>query len=217
MSSLRAEGDVHPPMPAIVAWLAIFAAVAIWSYIAPKDRLTWWLESIPSLAALAIMAATWNSFPLTRLAYALVLIHCIVLFVGGHYTYAEVPLFDWIRDALGQMRNNYDKVGHFVQGFAPAVIIREILIRKRVLARGAWLNFIVVCIVLAISAAYELIEWFVALQSAEASSAFLGTQGDEWDTQSDMFTALIGGIVSLVVWTRLHDRQLAAFDGARAA
>src|SRR5262249_2746042 len=146
--------------------------------------------------------------PLTPLAYWLILAHSIVLFVGGHYTYAQVPLFDWIRDALGQQRNNYDKLGHFMQGFVPAVVIREILLRKKVLPRGGWLNFIVVCIVLAISATYELIEWAVALQSGDASTAFLGTQGDPWDTQSDMFTALIGGIVSLVVCSRLHDRQL---------
>jgi putative membrane protein len=217
VSSLPVERDDRASRPAIAAWLAIFAAVATWSYIAPKDRMTWWLESVPSLAALAIMAATWRSFPLTRLAYGLILIHCCVLFVGGHYTYAEVPLFDWIRDVLGQMRNNYDKVGHFVQGFVPAVVIREVLLRKRVLPRGAWLNFIVVCIVLAISATYELIEWAVALRSPEGSTAFLGTQGDEWDTQSDMFTALIGGIVSLLVWTRVHDRQIAALVGAKVA
>jgi putative membrane protein len=208
VSSRPAELDVHPSLAAIVAWLAIFALVTIWSYVAPHDRLTWWLESAPALIALAVMVATWRGFPLTPLAYWLILAHAIVLFVGGHYTYAEVPLFDWIRDTFGQQRNNYDKLGHFAQGFVPAVVIREILLRKRVLGRGAWLNFIVVCIVLAISATYELIEWAVAVQSKEATAAFLGTQGYEWDTQSDMFTALIGGIVSLLVCPRVHDRQL---------
>jgi putative membrane protein len=214
VSSQHAEAGVHPRAGAIALWLSIFAGVTVWSFVAPKDRLTWWLEAIPALAALALIAATWRTFPLTRLVYWLILCHCLVLFVGAHYTYAEVPLFEWFRGSLGFTRNNYDKLGHFVQGFAPAVIAREILLRKRVLTRGAWLNFLIVCIVLAISATYEMIEWLVALQSAQASAAFLGTQGYEWDTQSDMLMALVGGVLSLAIWPRLHDRQLAVVDPA---
>ena len=199
-----------PIRRSIVVWCAIFAVVLVWSFVAPKDRLTWWLESVPALIALVVLAATMRRFPLTPLVYLLVLVHSIVLMVGGHYTYAEVPLFDWVKEPLGWTRNNYDKVGHFVQGFAPALIARELLLRRTRLEPGGWLNFIVVCVCLAISAFYELIEWQVATSSGEAADAFLGAQGDVWDTQKDMATALVGAIVAVATLAGVHDRELAA-------
>ena len=189
-------------------WLAIYFSVLIWSAIDPHDYATWWLEVTPALIGLAILVWTRKSYPLTPLLYILILIHSIILMVGGHYTYAEVPLFDWIRDALHQSRNNYDKLGHFAQGFVPAMIAREILIRENVLKRVGWMNFIIVCICLAISAFYELIEWWVAILTGDSSSAFLGTQGYIWDTQSDMMFALVGAIVALVSLSRLHNLQI---------
>ena len=189
-------------------WLGIFFAVLIWSAIAPKDYPTWVLEALPAILGLVILAATRRRFPLTPLAYLLILIHCIILMVGAHYTYAEVPLFDWLRDAFGMQRNNYDKLGHFAQGFVPALVARELVIRLHVFHRTGWRNFFIVCFCLALSAFYELIEWWVALLSAEAAEAFLGTQGYVWDTQSDMLLALIGAICALLLLARLHDRQL---------
>lgn len=186
------------------AWLSIFTAVLIWSAIAPKDYLTWILEVAPALAALILLALTEKKFPLTPLVYLLILIHSVILMIGGHYTYAEVPFGD-----LFSERNNYDKIGHLAQGFIPALVAREILLRLAVLPPGRWLTFFIVATCLAISAFYELIEWWVALLSGESAEAFLGTQGYIWDTQSDMFLALIGAILSLSVLTPLHDRQLA--------
>lgn len=186
------------------AWLSIFTAVLIWSAIAPKDYLTWILEVAPALAALILLALTEKKFPLTPLVYLLILIHSVILMIGGHYTYAEVPFGDLFSD-----RNNYDKIGHLAQGFIPALVAREILLRLAVLPPGRWLTFFIVATCLAISAFYELIEWWVALLSGESAEAFLGTQGYIWDTQSDMFLALIGAILSLSVLTPLHDRQLA--------
>jgi putative membrane protein len=154
------------------------------------------------------MAATYNRFRLTPLAYFLILVHSIILMVGGHYTYAEVPLFDWIRDIFGMARNNYDKIGHLAQGFIPAVIAREILLRLKVISKKSWLAFIVICICLAISAFYELIEWCAALLSGAAAEAFLGTQGYIWDTQSDMAIALLGTTLALLFLAKIHDRQL---------
>ena len=190
------------------AWLAVFFAVLAWSAWKPHDYPTWWLEVLPALLALVILALTRGFFPLTPLVYWLILGHCVVLMVGGHYTYAEVPLGDWVAEWTGGTRNNYDKLGHFVQGFVPAMIAREVLIRNRVVARRGWLSLIVVSICLAISAFYELIEWWVALLSDEAAEAFLGTQGDPWDTQTDMFLALVGAITALLLLSRTHDRQL---------
>lgn len=189
-------------------WYAIFAAVLAWSAIAPHDYPTWWLEVSPALLALLVMAATRRRFPLTPLLYWLILAHAVILMVGGHYTYAEVPLGDWLRDALGQQRNNYDKLGHLAQGFVPALVARELLLRLDVVRRGGWLNLLVVCVCLAISAFYELLEWWVALLSEDAAEAFLGTQGYVWDTQSDMAWALLGAVLALVALSRLHDRQL---------
>lgn len=193
-----------------IMWVAIFLAVLIWSAISPKEYYTWFLEVSPALIGLAIIWYTRDSFPLTRLAYVLILVHCVILMVGGHYTYAEVPLFDWIRDEFGQQRNNYDKVGHFVQGFIPAIIAREIVIRKHVFNSVAWRNFFIVCFCLAFSAFYELIEWAVALMSDEAAESFLGTQGDAWDTQSDMALALLGAILALLMLGNTHHKQMRA-------
>jgi putative membrane protein len=177
----------------------------VWSGINPKDQFTWLLEVAPAMIGGVLLAITYHSFRLTSLLYFFILLHCIVLMVGGHYTYAEVPLFDGL---FGAERNNYDKVGHFFQGFVPALLAREILIRKHVVNGQFWCNVIVVSICLAFSAFYELIEWWVALASGEDAEAFLGTQGYVWDTQSDMGLALLGAICSLLLLARLHDRQL---------
>jgi putative membrane protein len=192
------------------SWMAIFLAVLAWSGINPHDYPTWWLEVLPALIGAGVLWFTRESFPLTRLVYALILVHCIILLVGGHYTYAEVPLFDWIGDQLGHTRNNYDKLGHFVQGFIPAMIARELVIRKNVFSSVAWRNFFIVCFCLGFSAFYELIEWWVALLSEEAADSFLGTQGYAWDTQSDMGWALFGAVLALITLGRLHDKQLRA-------
>jgi putative membrane protein len=158
--------------------------------------------------ALIVLFLTRERFPLTSLAYWLILIHSIILMVGGHYTYAEVPAGDWVRDLTGGERNNYDKLGHLAQGFIPAIVVREILVRNYVVAKRSWLAVIVVSICLAFSAFYELIEWWVALLSAEAAESFLGTQGYVWDTQSDMFLALLGAVIALLMLSRIHDRQI---------
>ncbi|WP_428737825.1 DUF2238 domain-containing protein [Sulfurimonas sp.] len=189
-------------------WIFIYCAVLIWSFIAPKDMFTWILEVTPALIAAIILIVTYNSFRLTSLLYILILLHCIVLMIGGHYTYAEVPLFDHISEFFGSNRNNYDKLGHFFQGFVPAILAREILLRKNVLKNDMWLHYIVISIVLAFSAFYELVEWWVALATGENAEAFLGTQGYVWDTQSDMAFALFGGIVSLLFLSKVHNMQL---------
>ncbi len=212
----------HPTTKEILLWLGIYFAVLVWSVIHPKELFTWFLEVSPAIIGLGVLLVTFRSFPLTRLTYWLILIHCIILMVGGHYTYAEVPLFDWIRDALGQQRNNYDKLGHIAQGLIPAIIARELLLRLEVIRSKAWTNFFAVCFVLAFSAFYELIEWWVAVASGDDAVAFLGTQGYIWDTQSDMFMALIGGIIAMVIFAPWQDKQLGlstnnAFPGSRPA
>jgi putative membrane protein len=190
-------------------WLSIFTPVLIWSAVLPKDPFTWFLEVLPVFIGLLLMFLTYKKFPLTSLLYTLILIHMIILMVGGHYTYAEVPLFDWIKEAFDQQRNNYDKVGHFAQGFIPAILARELLIRKNIVQGSKiWLNYIILSIILAFSAFYELVEWWVAIAVGEDAEAFLGTQGYMWDTQSDMGYALLGGIVALMVLSKIHDRQL---------
>lgn len=189
-------------------WLACFSAVLLWSGVNPKDQFTWFLEVLPAVIGLLILALTYKSFRLTPLLYGLILIHCVILMVGGHYTYAEVPLFDDIAQWMNSTRNNYDKVGHFAQGFIPAIIAREVLIRLRVVNGQYWLNIIIVSICLAFSAFYELIEWWVALTTGEDAEAFLGTQGYVWDTQSDMGIALLGAIIAIVCLSKVHDRQL---------
>ncbi|MGB5353155.1 MAG: DUF2238 domain-containing protein, partial [Woeseia sp.] len=191
-----------------VSWIGIFVAVLLWSAIKPHDYPTWFLEVLPALIGVVVLWFTRESFPLTRLTYILILIHCVILMVGGHYTYAEVPLFDWIRDTFDQSRNNYDKLGHFVQGFVPAIIAREIVLIKNVFTSPRWRNFFIVSFCLGFSAFYELIEWWVALLSADAADSFLGTQGYIWETQSDRALALLGAIVALLLLGSVHDRQL---------
>lgn len=192
-----------------VVWLVVFLLVLLWSAINPHDRFTWWLEVFPALIGLVILVATRPAFPLTSLAYILILIHCVILMVGGHYTYAEVPLGDWIQTLSGSGRNDYDKLGHFAQGFIPAIIAREILVRKQAVNGRGWLAFTVISFCLAFSAFYELLEWWAALLSGAGAEAFLGTQGYVWDTQSDMMWAATGAVLALVLFSGLHDRQLA--------
>jgi len=189
-------------------WLIIYFSILVWSGINPKDSFTWFLEVFPALVGIIILGATYNKFRLTKLSYILILVHCIILMVGGHYTYAEVPLFDWIKNFFELERNNYDKIGHLAQGFIPAIIAREILIRKEIVRKPIWLSFIVVSICLAFSAFYELIEWWVAISTGESAEAFLGTQGYVWDTQSDMALALFGAVLSLIVLSKIHDKQI---------
>jgi len=194
----------------VAGLLIIYISVFIWSAVRPVDRFTWALEVAPGVVALVLLAATWRRFRFTPLSYGLILVHCVILFVGGHYTYAEVPLFDWLRDAQGLGRNHFDRVGHFAQGFVPAIVAREILVRASPLSPGKWLFFLVTCVCLAASALYELFEWWTAVATGEAADAFLATQGDVWDTQWDMFLALIGAVASQVLLARWHDRQMRA-------
>lgn len=191
-----------------VAWIAVFAITLVWSGIAPKDLMTWGLEVFPALIGALVLWVTRERFPLTTLVYVLILVHCVILMVGGHYTYAEVPLGDWIRDAFDGTRNNYDKLGHFAQGFVPALIARELVIRLDVFNSARWRDFFIVSFCLGFSAFYELIEWWVALLSDEAADSFLGTQGYIWDTQSDMWVALIGAVAALLLLSKMHDKQL---------
>lgn len=195
-------------MKLIYTLLFLLIALLIWSGINPKEYFTWFLEVLPALLGILVLAITFKNFRFTNLVYLLIFFHCAILIVGGHYTYAEVPFFDWIRDVFNQSRNNYDKLGHFVQGFVPAMIARELLIRKKVILKKNWLPFIVICIALAISAAYELIEWAVSVLSGEGGDSFLGTQGYIWDTQSDMLFALIGAILALLTLSKIHNTQL---------
>ncbi|HIJ89398.1 MAG: DUF2238 domain-containing protein [Desulfobulbaceae bacterium] len=192
-----------------IAWATIFLATLVWSAIAPSDSFTWFLEVLPALIGAGMLLATRRRFPLTPLLYGLILVHCLILMRGGHYTYAEEPFFNWLKEMFGWSRNNYDKLGHFAQGFIPAMVAREILLRKAVVSGRGWLNFLVVCVCLAISAFYELLEWWVAALSGTAADAFLATQGYVWDTQSDMAWALLGAILALLMFAKIHDHQLA--------
>jgi putative membrane protein len=202
-SSTTARGGRWP-----IGLLLGVAAVLSWSWVGATDRMTWWLESFPALFAIPLLAATYSRFRFTRLVYALIAIHACILFVGAHYTYAHVPLFDWVRDRWHLQRNDYDKVGHLAQGFVPAMVAREILIRRRVVRGYWWRVFLVMCVCMAISACYELVEWAVALAEGSDADAFLGTQGDPFDTQSDMFCALIGAAAGQLLLGRVHDREL---------
>ncbi|HKP92605.1 MAG TPA: DUF2238 domain-containing protein [Chthoniobacterales bacterium] len=195
--------------------LAAVLAVVVWSGWHPHDRFTWWLEVSPGLVALVLLLATYRTFRFTTLVYFLIGLHICVLCVGGHYTYARVPLFDWLRPVFHWQRNHYDRLGHFMQGFVPAIIAREVLLRGGVLNRRRWLPFIVIAICLAISAFYELIEWWTAMVSGSAANDFLGSQGDVWDTQSDMCVALIGAALALICLSKVHDRALAKIGVAR--
>jgi putative membrane protein len=194
--------------------LALFWTVFIWSGIYPKDYPTWILETLPAVIGIIIVISARRRFPLTPLAYWLIIAHSVILMIGGHYTYAEVPLFDAFKEIFGFERNNYDKLGHFMQGFNPAIVAREILIRNRVFRKPPWMNFMIVCFCLALAAFYEMLEWWTALLSEDAAEAFLGTQGYVWDTQSDMAWALLGALLALIALHRLHDRQLTSLaDG----
>lgn len=193
---------------------AIIAIVLIISGIKPYDRMTWLMEVIPVLIVMPVLFMSFKKFPLTNLLYSLIFLHAIVLIVGGAYTYARVPLGFQIADWFNLDRNPYDKIGHFMQGFVPAIVAREILIRNHILAKGKMLSFIVICIVLAISATYELIEWAAALLLGQGAEEFLGTQGYEWDTQSDMFFALIGGSTALLFLSKWHDQQIEKLRGS---
>jgi putative membrane protein len=197
-----------------LALLIIVGVVFGWSGWHPHDRFTWWLETTPGLVGLVILLATYRRFPLTTLCYTLIALHICVLCVGGHYTYARVPAFDWLRETFGWQRNHYDRLGHFMQGFVPAIIAREVIIRLGVVNRKRWIPFLVVSVCLAISAFYELVEWWTALLSGSAANDFLGSQGDVWDTQSDMCLALIGGVCALLFVSSLHDRALRKIEPA---
>lgn len=186
----------------------IVIGVLVWSWIGAVDRMTWWLEAFPALIALPLLGITYRRFSLTPLAYGLITLHVCILLVGAHYTYEQVPLFNWLRNTMHLQRNDYDKVGHLAQGFVPAIIAREVLIRQRVISSRQWLVFVVMCICLAISACYELLEWAVALLEGSSADAFLATQGDPFDTQSDMFCALIGAGVAQLLLTKMHDREI---------
>ncbi len=188
--------------------VAVFLVALIWSAIRPFDQFTWFLEVVPALIALPILVVTYRRFPLTHLVYFLILLHAIVLMIGGHFTYAREPFFEWLKHVLHWPRNNYDKLGHFVQGFVPAMVAREIFLRKTPLRRGGWLFFIVVCFCGALSATYELVEWLTAILSGGKADEFLGGQGCVWDTQSDMLMAFIGSIVAQLALSRVQDRQL---------
>jgi putative membrane protein len=194
--------------PGSLIWSMVFGVVLLWSVIQPFDLFIWWLEVSPALIAAAVLLLTRRRFPLTTLAYVLILLHAIILMIGGHYTYAQVPLFDWLSELFHWQRNNYDKLGHFAQGFVPAIVAREILLRNRVVKGQIWLGFLVVCICLSISALYELVEWWVAVVMEMGAELFLGTQGYIWDTQADMAWALFGAILAILSLSRWHNRQL---------
>ena len=189
-------------------FILLFFIGLIISGIQPKEYFTWFLEVSPAIVGLLILIFTYKKFEFTNFTYFFILIHCYILFLGGHYTYAEVPLFDWIKENFEQSRNNYDKVGHFAQGFVPAMIVRELFIRKNVVANKSFFNFIIVAICLAISAAYEWIEWAVSLTTGEGGDAFLGTQGDVWDTQSDMLFATVGAICMLIFFSKSQTKAI---------
>jgi putative membrane protein len=200
----RSAGSREP-----AALLALVAAVLAWSGVGPHDRLTWLLEVFPVLLGAPILVATRRRFPLSALAYRLLALHAVILMVGGHYTYARVPLGFAVQEALGLARNHYDRLGHLAQGFVPAIVAREVLLRTSPLVRGRWLFFLVTCVCLAVSAVYELLEWWAALAGGHAAAAFLGTQGDPWDTQWDIFLALVGALSAQALLAGAHDRSLA--------
>ena len=197
---------VQRPLTLLLA--AIVLAALLLSGIAPYDRGTWVLETAPVFITLLLLALTCQRFPLTPLLYTLIALHALVLIYGGAYTYARVPLGDWLQQAFGLLRNPYDRIGHFMQGFVPALVAREILIRRAVVHGAAWQNFLIVCVCMAISASYEFLEWWAALALGQGADAFLGTQGDPWDTQWDMFMATVGAICALLGLSSLHDAQL---------
>lgn len=191
-----------------ITLLVIFLLGSVWSFIDCKETFTWFLECSPAFLGVLILILTFKKFQFSKFTYLVIFIHCLILIIGGHYTYAEVPLFDWIKETFHQQRNNFDKLGHLMQGFGPALIVREIFLRKRVVNGHKWLNFICISIALAISAFYELIEWFVSINTGESGDSFLGTQGDIWDTQSDMLMALIGALIAVLLFNKLQDKSI---------
>lgn len=201
----------------LITILVVWSAGLCLSGWSPFDRTTWWLEVFPCFVGFAVMWRTRHTFPLTNLLYALILIHGLVLMLGGAYSYARVPLGFWMQDWFGFDRNNYDKIGHFFQGFVPAIIARELLLSYWRIAAQRLVAFLAVAICLAFSALYELIEWWAALALGQGADEFLGTQGDVWDTQSDMFLAMLGAMIALGLLSRWHDRQLAARANAAGA
>lgn len=196
----------------LLGYTIVVLVALVLSGIHPYDRLTWFFEVVPVLIALPVLIATYRRFPLTTLLYSLIFLHALVLIYGGAYTYARVPLGDWMRTAFDLERNHYDKIGHFMQGFVPALITREVLLRCKFLSKGYMLGFLSLCVALAVSAVYEMLEWWAALAMGDGAISFLGTQGDPWDTQSDMFMALVGALVALVSLSGLHNRQISAVE-----
>jgi len=195
-------------MTKIRIFIILFFIGLIVSGMYPHDYFTWILEVFPGIIGFIVLMFSFKRFRFTDFTYIFILIHCYILFIGGHYTYAEVPLFDWIKELFHQSRNNYDKVGHFAQGFIPAMVVRELFVRLEIVKRGKWLSFLCVCVCLSISACYELFEWFVAVASGQSAEAFLGTQGDNWDTQSDMLFALIGAVCMVVFASGIQDKYI---------
>jgi putative membrane protein len=208
----RAETDPMSNDRTPLAALLVALAVLAWSAIGPRDRATWLMEVAPALMAIPVLVLTRRRFPLTPLLYVLIAVHVAILALGGHYTYAEVPLGFWVRDALGLARNHYDRLGHLAQGFVPALVARELLLRTSPLVPGRWLAVIVTSVALAISALYELVEWAAAVMLGQGADAFLGTQGDPWDTQSDMLMALIGAVVAQALLARVQDAQIGRLE-----
>jgi len=194
--------------PAVLLLLLLLCLVL--SAVGARDSFTWFLEVLPIFIGVPILIATYRRFPLTPLAYRLIFVHALILMVGGHYTYAQVPLGFWMKGLFGFARNHYDRIGHFAQGFVPAILIREILLRKTPLSSRGWLFFLTTCVCLSISACYEFVEWGTAIATGSKADAFLGTQGDPWDTQWDMLWALIGAVISQLLLAPAHDRQLAS-------
>jgi len=203
-----------PALP--LSLLSLVLAGLIWSGIGPTDRLTWFMETVPVMIGIAILVPTWRRFPLTTLTYTLLALHAVILVIGGHYTYAEVPWFNDLRDHYDLSRNYFDRLGHFAQGFVPAILAREILIRNTCLKNGGWLFLYVTSFCLAFSALYEMLEWWAAIFTETGAEAFLGTQGDIWDTQWDMFLALIGAMLGQIILGPFHNRQIAELENQAA-
>jgi putative membrane protein len=202
-----------PRFQLLPALILLVIVVLVWSGIGPYDRFTWSLEVLPVLVAGPLLFWTYRRFPLSTLVYLLITVHAVILMVGGHYTYAKVPLFDWLRDVFGHSRNHYDRLGHFAQGFVPAIVAREVLLRRTMLRPGGWLFTLVTAVCLSISALYELMEWGVAAATGSAADAFLGTQGDFWDTQKDMALCLLGALAAQLTLARAHNRSMAKLLG----
>lgn len=196
----------------LISYLILVLIALVASGIAPYDRLTWFFEVLPVLLALPVLLSTYRRFPLTALLYTSIFIHALILIYGGAYTYSRVPLGNWVQAAFDMERNRYDMLGHLWQGLVPALVTREILVRRGFMAKGYMLGFMAVCVALAVSAFYEMLEWWAALALAEGAVSFLGTQGDPWDTQSDLFLALIGAIIALVLFSKLQNRQFEAVE-----